>query len=201
MAMSDRRGVVIDKDGTLLVDVPYNVDPALMQLTPGAGDALRTLQAAGYALMVASNQSGVARGYFQLEAMAVVRQRLDALVRAEGAELSAFCYCPHHPAGCRAEFAIACHCRKPEPGLLLEAASIAGCAPAACWMVGDILDDVEAGRRAGMRTILIANGNETEWQRLDERVPDHIAGGLAEAARFIVCADAAALETASGARA
>ena len=192
MAVRGRRGVIFDKDGTLVQDIPYNVQPSLMRLAAGAGDALRTLKDAGYAIMVASNQSGIARGYFRPEEMRGVARRLERLVRAQGAELEAFCYCPHHPAGCVAEFAVACDCRKPQPGLLLEAAAIAGCAVEHCWMVGDILDDVEAGRRAGMRTVLIANGNETEWQRIDERVPDYVAADLAEAARLIVCADAAA---------
>ena len=153
---------------------------------------MRTLKDAGYAIMVASNQSGIARGYFRPEEMRGVARRLERLVRAQGAELEAFCYCPHHPAGCVAEFAVACECRKPQPGLLLEAAANRGL----CG--GALLDGRRHPRRRRSRAarrhadVLIANGNETEWQRIDERVPDYVAADLAEAARLIVCADAAA---------
>jgi histidinol-phosphate phosphatase family protein len=184
------RAVFLDKDGTLVEDVPYNVDPALIRFTAGAADGLRALAAAGYRLVVVSNQSGVARGYFPEAALAGVERRLRDLVADCGAALAGFYYCPHHPGGSVADYAIACGCRKPQPGLIVRAAAELGIDVERSWMVGDILNDVEAGRRAGCRTVLLDNGNETEWLRPPQRRPDFVAADLAEAARLILAADA-----------
>ena len=99
--------------------------------------------------------------------------------------LDGFYYCPHHPDGIVPRYAVACDCRKPEPGLIHPAAREHDLALGESWFIGDILDDVEAGRRAGCRTVLIDNGNETEWKRSPLRRPDLVARDLAEAAQFI----------------
>lgn len=182
------RAVFLDKDGTLVVDVPYNVEPGLIRLAPGVPEGLRRLQAAGYHLVVVSNQSGVARGCFPEAALDGVERRLRELLAAHGVDLAGFYYCPHHPEGAVAAYRAACGCRKPEPGLLVEAAREQGIDLAASWMVGDILNDVEAGHRAGCRSILLDNGNETEWIAGPHRVPDATVGDLAEAAAVIVAA-------------
>lgn len=186
--MSGARAVFLDKDGTLVEDVPYNVDPALLRLTPGAGEGLRLLAEAGYRLVVVSNQSGVARGRFAEAALAGVWTRLRELAAEAGAELDGFRYCPHHPQGAVPVYAVACGCRKPSPGLLLAAAEEEGLDLAASWVVGDILDDVEAGRRAGCRTVLVDRGGETEWRRSPLRTPDRVVGDLREAALAILAA-------------
>jgi D-glycero-D-manno-heptose 1,7-bisphosphate phosphatase len=181
----NRRAVFLDKDGTLIEDVPYNVDPARIQLAAGAADGLPRLHAAGFRLIVVSNQSGVARGLFDEEALTAVRERLAELLAGLGVPLGGFYYCPHHPEGSIPRYAVACGCRKPEPGLILDAARAHGIALADSWFVGDILDDVEAGRRAGCRTLLIDNGHETEWRRTPLRWPDLVAPDLAAAAHRI----------------
>ncbi len=170
--------VFLDKDGTLVENVPYNADPAKIRLAAGAGEALRAMQAAGYRIFVVSNQSGVARGYFPERALAGVLKRLRELLVAQGVELAGFYYCPHHPEG-------GCACRKPAPGLILRAAHEHEVDLKRSWLVGDILDDVEAGRRAGCRTVLIDNGNETEWRDGAERKPDFKVADLPGAARVI----------------
>lgn len=190
MSRPDRRAVFLDKDGTLVEDVPYNVDPALVRLTPHAPEGLARLHEAGYRLIVISNQSGVARGLFPVGALAAVEGRLRSLLGGSGVPLEGFYFCPHHPEGTVAEFAVACGCRKPEPGMILRASADHGVDPGRSWFVGDILDDVEAGRRAGCRTVLIDNGNETEWRLTPDRTPDHKARDLAEAAALIASADA-----------
>ena len=105
-----RRAIFLDKDGTLVENVPYNVEPGRMRLAPGAAEAVRALHAAGYDLIVVSNQSGVARGLFAEAALAAVEARLRELLAGAGAPLRAFYYCPHHPAGtaaaCRAAAAV-----------------------------------------------------------------------------------------------
>jgi D-glycero-D-manno-heptose 1,7-bisphosphate phosphatase len=178
------RAVFLDKDGTLIEDVPYNIDPDQMRLTPGAA-ALRRLHHSGYLLIVISNQSGVARGYFPETALAAVVKRSRDLLAQFQIPLTDFYYCPHHPAGSIEPYAIACACRKPEPGLLLQAAQDHDIDLGQSWFIGDILNDVEAGRRAGCQTILLDNGNETEWIFSPERVPHYVAIDLAAAVDVI----------------
>ncbi len=179
------QAVFLDKDGTLIEDVPYNVDPAQMRLTVGAGVGLQQLHAIGYRLIVISNQAGVARGYFPEAALAGVEAQLRRLLEPFDVPLAGFYYCPHHPNGTVAKYAIACHCRKPAPGMLLQAAREHNLDLTRSWFIGDILHDVEAGRRAGCQTILLDNGNETEWNLSPQRVPHHVAADLAQAANII----------------
>ena len=183
-----KRGVFLDKDGTLIEDVPYNVDPARIRLMPGAAEGLRLLGGAGYRLVVVSNQSGVARGLFPEGALAAVERRLRELLAEAGVALAGFYYCPHYPHGTVPAYAVACDCRKPGPGMIVRAAREHGIALARSWLVGDILDDVEAGRRAGCRTILVDNGHETEWVLTPGREPHYKVADLREAARIIVAA-------------
>ncbi len=185
MAIMTERAVFLDKDGTLIEDVPYNVDPALMRFLPGTAEGLRALHAAGFRLIVISNQSGVARGYFPEAALTAVEARLRAMFAAIGVALAGFYYCPHHPDGTVPEYAVSCVCRKPFPGLIVRAARAHGIDRAQSWFIGDILHDIEAGHRAGCQTILIANGNETVWELSPARTPDALAADIAEAARVI----------------
>ena len=182
--------VFLDKDGTLIENRHYDVEPSRMALMPGALAGLRALHRHGYCLIVISNQPGVAHGCFPEPALALVRRQLSELLRDGGVPLAGFYYCPHHPEGRVAPYAVNCGCRKPAPGLLLQAAREHGVALPASWFVGDILDDVEAGRRAGCRSVLIDNGNETEWKPGPLRRPHHVAPDLETAARYIIRADA-----------
>jgi histidinol-phosphate phosphatase family protein len=178
--------VFLDKDGTLLEDVPYNVDPALMQFAPGAREALALLAAYPFTLFVVSNQAGVALGKFAHTALHDVERRLQQLFAECGATLGGVYWCPHHPAGSVARYAVACDCRKPAPGMLLRAAHEHRLDLAQSWFIGDILDDVEAGNRAGCRTVLLDNGHETEWKLSAARVPRARAADLHEAAQIVV---------------
>jgi D,D-heptose 1,7-bisphosphate phosphatase len=180
-----RAAIFLDKDGTLIEDVPYNVDPGLIRLAAGADEGLARLRACGFRLIVISNQSGVARGYFGEEAIGAVRERIHELLDQVGVGLDGFYYCPHHPDGIVPEYSVACDCRKPQPGMILAAAREHAIDLGRSWFIGDILDDVEAGRRAGCWTALIDNGNETEWERSPLRWPDIMARDLAEVARLI----------------
>jgi histidinol-phosphate phosphatase family protein len=178
--------VFLDKDGTLLDDVPFNVDPARMRLAPGAPEALSILGGhRGVPLIVVSNQSGIAHGRFEEHAMATVERTLAGMFEQHGARMTAFYYCPHHPAGSVRAYARQCACRKPQPGMLEKAAARYGIDLRCSWMVGDILDDVEAGRRAGCTTVLVNNGHETEWQLTQARQPHYSVGRIDDAARLI----------------
>jgi histidinol-phosphate phosphatase family protein len=185
--MNGRRWIFLDKDGTLVEDVPYNVDPGKIVLKPGVERGLARLHAAGYRFVVVSNQSGVARGVISPEALSGVENHLRMLLRGQiGVEPVAFYWCPHHPEGSVRAYAVECDCRKPKPGMLLAAARDLGIPLAEAWMIGDILNDVEAGKRAGCRAILIDNGGETEWLPGPFRRPDFTAQNFDEAAQMIL---------------
>ena len=136
--------VLFDRDGTLIVDVPYNGDPAKVEVVPGAADALGRLRDAGLALAVVSNQSGVARGWLTVEQVDAVNRRVEELL----GPFVTFVVCPHGPSD-------GCECRKPRPGMVLAAAARLGVRPEQCALVGDIGADVEAALAAGARPVLV----------------------------------------------
>ena len=177
--------VFIDKDGTLVENVPYNVDPAKIRLARGAGEAVRAVRDSGFRVFVVSNQSGIARGYFDEPALARAEEALREMLAETGASIDAFYYCPHLAGAALSEYDVQCECRKPSPGLLERAAREHEIDLLASWMIGDILDDIEAGRRAGCQTILVDNSNETEWVTGGVRGPHFITRDLIQAARII----------------
>jgi D-glycero-D-manno-heptose 1,7-bisphosphate phosphatase len=183
------KAVFIDKDGTLVYDVPYNVNPDLIQLQEGAVEALQLLQKYGYRLFVISNQSGVARGLFTENDLEGVKDKLQEELCRVGVTLDGFYFCPHHPGGIVDKYNVQCACRKPAPGMILQAAAMHDIALSQSWMIGDILDDVEAGNRAGCRSILINNGNETRWEKGVYRHPSFTVKSILEAARMITLMD------------
>jgi histidinol-phosphate phosphatase family protein len=182
-----RSGVVLfDKDGTLVENVPVNVDPGRIRLTPGAAIAIRRLAEADFRMAVVSNQPGVAFGAFPEDSLRRVEHRLRELLRECGASLDGFLYCPHHPVGRLARYAVQCDCRKPSPGLLVRAMTALRARPGETWMVGDILDDMEAARRAGCRAIMFDSGGETEWVLSSARIPDFVTGSFNRIADIII---------------
>jgi D-glycero-D-manno-heptose 1,7-bisphosphate phosphatase len=185
-AAQPRPAVFIDKDGTLVHDVPPNVEVDRVRLRSDAGVALGRLQRQGYALVLVSNQPGVAQGLFDEAALAAAWERLALQLALYRVAFDGIYYCPHHPDGRDPRYARECDCRKPQAGLLHRAAAEHGLDLTRSWLIGDILDDIEAGRRAGCRTVMLDVGAETEWRRGPLREPDHTARGLAEAAAWIV---------------
>jgi len=181
-----RRAVFLDTDGTLIDNVGYEVDPTAATLARGAGGALRLLKAHGFLLAVVSNQPGVALGRFPLRALTGFERRIQELLAPNGVSVDAFYYCPHLPQAANVRFAVRCLCRKPQPGLLRQAARHWQIDLLQSWLVGDTLDDVEAGSRAGCRTVLVDTGNEIEWRLAPDRRPHHLAGSLREAAQQIL---------------
>lgn len=184
------RAIFLDKDGTLVENIPYNIDPELIELSWHAGNALQLFKQLGYALFIVTNQPGIAKGLFTESALDPVRLRLTEHLAQYGVVLDGFYYCPHSPDGAISRYAIRCTCRKPMPGMLLRAAREHGVDLSRSWMIGDILHDVEAGRRAGCRTVLIDNGNETEWKTSGLRTPHFVASDLYVAAQLIAAEEA-----------
>jgi histidinol-phosphate phosphatase family protein len=173
------KAIFLDKDGTLIHDVPFNVDPELIRLEDYALESLSLLQHQGFFLIVITNQPGISRGYFKEDALEKVEQKLNEILSQKNISLQGFYYCPHDEKD-------NCECRKPKAGLLLKAAKEMDIDLSESWMIGDILNDVEAGKRSGCQTILIDNGNETEWEYNDYRIPKYIAKNLKEAADLIL---------------
>jgi D,D-heptose 1,7-bisphosphate phosphatase len=141
--------IFLDREGTLIHDAGYLKDPHQVRLLPGVGEALAALQRQGFSLVLVSNQSGLARGLITEEQARQVHLRMLTSLAPYGVRLDGAYYCRHHPeAGCR--------CRKPRPGMLIRAARELGLDLSRAFMIGDKSTDVEAGRQAGCRTILLA---------------------------------------------
>lgn len=185
------KAIFLDKDGTLVDDVPYNADPRRVTLCNGAGAALRLLSTLDYRFFVVSNQDGLAHGHFDESALDGVRHRMNDLLFREQLSLDGFYFCPHHPEGKVKAYTVPCLCRKPMPGMLVQAAREHDIDLRASWMVGDILNDVEAGNRAGCRTVLIDSGNETEWRLGNNRLPTRVVSDIYGAAVIIASEDGA----------
>ena len=158
-----RPAVFLDRDGTLIEDVGYPRDPETVRLVDGAPEALAALRRAGFALVVVSNQSGIGRGFVTREEAKAVHERFLRELRARGVELDDVRYCPHTPED-------ACTCRKPATGLLLDAARELGLDLARSFMVGDKPGDVEAGRAAGCRTVLLGGDGAADWDEAVARL-------------------------------
>jgi D-glycero-D-manno-heptose 1,7-bisphosphate phosphatase len=185
-----RRAVFLDRDGVVVDDPGYLGDPDQLRLLPGVGKAIAGLRAAGWRVVLITNQSGVARGYFSEVQLAEIHARLGDLLARVGAALDAVYYCPHHPEGEVAAYRRRCDCRKPAPGLLQAAARDLQLELTRCWMVGDRAADVAAGHAAGCRTILVGPAGAGSDRLSIE--PTARAGSLADAAAWITGNDHAA---------
>jgi D-glycero-D-manno-heptose 1,7-bisphosphate phosphatase len=152
-----KRAVFLDRDGTINIEKKYLYQIAEFEFIPGAGEAIRLLNQAGILVVVVTNQSGVARGYYTEDDVENLHRHVDSVLERSGAHVDAWLYCPHHPAG-RGSYALPCSCRKPLPGMLQKAAEIHDIDLDDSFMVGDKLADIEAGLAAGCRTILVRTG-------------------------------------------
>jgi D-glycero-D-manno-heptose 1,7-bisphosphate phosphatase len=183
-----QQALFIDRDGTLVHPRHYPSQPHELQLYDGIGPGLQRLQRAGFQLIVITNQSGIAHGYFSAADLERMHAHLARELARLQVRLDGVYYCPHHPDGSIAELAIECDCRKPQPGLLVRAAVELGLDLQRSWFVGDILDDVEAGERAGCRTILVDLGTEPLPPH-ELRHPDFVARDTAHALAIIAAVE------------
>jgi D-glycero-D-manno-heptose 1,7-bisphosphate phosphatase len=167
--------VILDRDGTIVIDRHYLSDPAGLEFLPGAAEGLRSLYDSGYRLIVITNQSGIGRGLFSIERLQQMNARLCEMVLAAGARLEGIYFCPHRPED-------RCDCRKPGIQLLLDAASTHGFDPAQAVVIGDQNSDVEFGRRAGAKTILVNPGASDDP---GPRAADYVVRDLREAATIL----------------
>ncbi|MDQ2713378.1 MAG: HAD family hydrolase [Chloroflexota bacterium] len=179
-----QRAVFLDRDGTLVHPYHYPSRPEHLRLYEGIGPELRSLQEAGFRLVVITNQAGIARGYFTEADLQDMHTHLRRELAQLSVQLAGIYYCPHHPDGVIPELARHCDCRKPQPGMLLRAAQDLDLDLHSSWFIGDILDDVEAGNRAGCNTILVDLGTEQPPTQQIRR-PNYIARTTCQALRII----------------
>lgn len=177
------RAVFLDRDGTLNRDGGYVHRVDDLVLLDGVAEGLNAMQSMGYRLVIVTNQSGVGRGYFTADQLDAFNRALCERLAAAGVRIDGIYACTMHPEAALPEHRGASPCRKPGPGMLLEAADDLGLDLPSCWMVGDSATDVEAGRRAGCRTILIRQQRSTTERRACS--PDATAATLIDAAEVI----------------
>lgn len=166
--------IFFDRDGTLCRDIPYCSCPEDLVLMPDAVQAIRTANSQGCKAVVITNQSGIARGYFSIQDLEKIHQKLLGLLAQEGVHLDGIYCCPHHPD----EY---CQCRKPKPGLFLRAAAELHIDLSSSYMIGDSLKDIQAGKNAGCRTILV----RMKVPATPVTIPDYEATDLTSALRWI----------------
>jgi histidinol-phosphate phosphatase family protein len=171
----------MDRDGVMLRLVPYLSRAQDMELLPGVAEHLRLLKGAGFALVVITNQSAVARGILTLSRLNGLHETLRDMLGREGVTLDGIYACPHHP-----DFTGPCECRKPEPGMLKEAAEDLRLDLLSSYLVGDRWDDIEAGRRVGVMGILVKTGygEEESLREVDSSAP--VLEDLPAAVRWIL---------------
>ena len=178
------RAVFLDRDGTINVERDYLYRPEEFTFIPGAPEAIRMLREAGYLVVVVTNQSGIARGYYDEAALHRIHRHMDDLLARAGTSVDAYYYCPHHPDGTVDSYRSVCDCRKPLPGMLLQAARDLGIDLAASYIIGDKQADVTAGLRAGCRPLLVKTGyGGAERVRIGDNVP--VFASIYEAACWI----------------
>jgi D-glycero-D-manno-heptose 1,7-bisphosphate phosphatase len=176
--MTRQRFVVLDRDGTIIVEHHYLSDPCQVELISGVANGLRELSRLGLGLVVITNQSGVGRGFFNKVHVGLVHERMCQLLEAEGLHLDGIYFCPHKPED-------DCPCRKPRPGLVEKAERDLGFDPQTAFVIGDKPCDIELGRQIGATTFLVRTGYGAQVAQERIITPDYIVDDIQEAAEII----------------
>lgn len=183
-----RPAVFLDRDGTINEEVGYLTDVAVLRIYPFATDAIRLLRRAGFAVVVVTNQGGIARGLMTREFVEATHARMAATLARGGAHIEAWYYCPHHPASVIEGLSTPCVCRKPGTGMATDAASALGLDLSRSWVIGDHWRDVQMGQAVGARTILVrtGHGRDQEGARPDGQQVEAICDNLMAAVRVVL---------------
>jgi len=172
------KAVFLDRDGTVAKDVPYCSRVDDFDILPTVPQGIRLLNEQGFKVIMITNQSGIARSYFTQETLSLIHQKMKEELAEYGAWIDAIYICPHHPDE-------RCECRKPKPAMLLQAAKEMGIDLNISYMIGDDAKDIEAGKAAGCKTILVTTGPNGENIEAQGKNPDNIANSLYEAVEWI----------------
>lgn len=182
-----RRAVFLDRDGVITQEPPHYAHKLdQLKFIAGTADAIRLLNDNGFVVIIASNQSGIARGYYREEDAALFHQAMMASLGKKGARIDAVYYCPHHPEANVDKYRVVCDCRKPAPGMLKQAEKELKLDLRQSFMVGDKLSDIESGKRVGCYTIMVKTGQGAEQLKMTGVKCDYIADDLYHAVEHIL---------------
>ena len=176
--MTQPRFVVLDRDGTIIVERNYLSDPAQVELLPGSAAGLRRMRDLGLGLIVITNQSAIGRGFIDRTRLDQIHERMGELLKSEGVQLDGLYFCPHLPEE-------GCNCRKPAPGLLRTAAQELNFDASQSFVIGDKVCDIELGQRVGATTILVRTGYGEQFEKDGDLQPNFTVSNLKEAAEVI----------------
>ncbi|MDX1412852.1 MAG: D-glycero-beta-D-manno-heptose 1,7-bisphosphate 7-phosphatase [Candidatus Promineifilaceae bacterium] len=183
------RAVFLDRDGTINEEVHHLSAVDQFRILPTAVEAIRLLNQSHFRVIVITNQSVVARGIISEQTLADIHLFMIEQLEALGAHIHGIYYCPHHPTAGKGSLKITCDCRKPQPGMLLQAAAEQNIELSQSFMVGDKISDLASGLAAGCKTVLVQTGYGKETEKLVEGradLPNMIAPNLLEAAQWIL---------------
>ena len=181
-----KRAVFLDRDGVIVEDSGYIDDCSRVRILPNAGEAVKLLNESGFEVIVVTNQSGVARGYFTEETVKEINNHIRESLADQGAFIDGMYYCPHHVDGTLMEYKKDCNCRKPNPGMIEQAVHDHNIDLSNSFLIGDKASDIEAGHRAGCKTILLDSHRTTRKYEEVISKSNPVAGNLYEAVEQII---------------
>lgn len=186
--MIKNKAIFLDRDGTIIEEANYLADPDGVRLIDGAAKGIRRLREAGYLIIVTTNQSGLARGYFTVDQLQQVNDRMREHLREEGTDIDDLYYCPHYPDGSVTTLAKECDCRKPKSGMIEQAQATHQLDLYQSWVIGDKLADIRFGQNVDCQTALVLTGygQATREAGFGDRRPDLIVSNLHAAALAII---------------
>ncbi len=176
------RAVFLDRDGVIIADTGYIDSVSRVFFLPGVAENLKKLKEKGFMLVIVTNQSGVARGYFSVQTLKGINKNILDRLKIQGVEIDSIYFCPHHPEGKIKEYAVQCDCRKPLPGMIIRAAQELNIDLSLSFLIGDSERDILAGQSAGCKTILLKN---LKKELNSDVKPDKIVENLQQAVEFI----------------
>ena len=179
-----QKAVFLDRDGTIIEDIGYLDECSKIRFLPRVGEAIKLLTENGFRVIITTNQSGIARGYFTEETVREINRYIQEYLAKQGAFIDRTYYCPHHIEGTIEEYKKDCHCRKPNPGMIQKATGEYDIDLKGSFVIGDKISDIEAGRRAGCKTVLLIDQGHLDKETA--LMPDYVAADLYEAASWLV---------------
>ena len=180
------RAVFLDRDGTIIEDTGYLDECSKIRFLPRVSEAIKLLNENGFKVIIITNQSGVARGYFTEEALQEINRYIQESLAERRAIIDGIYYCPHHMEGIIEEYRKECYCRKPDPGMIEEAAREFGIDLSQSFVIGDKISDIEAGHRAGCKAILLGGEDSLKNEKEIALLSEHIASDLCEAVEWLM---------------